>query len=489
MADSPRTRIEEIFRRSNISLTKKQLDDFCSFFTQFQKYNDEYDLSRIKRDDEIILKHFVDSALVTTMIDLPSPILDIGTGAGFPGLPLKIMRRDIDIILAEPKDKRVAFMEMMIESLSLDGATVYPKRVADHCDFNVNGVITRAFEAVDGTLSRVKHFLPKGGKVIFMKGPAVEEDLGAMSEENLRDYRIIDDREYILPGTVHKRRLVVFEKTSEFREHVYTITDQRYAKIAISSADNQSFKEFKKLTESKGVRKSGTTIVAGKKIIAECAGRSFDRCRQLVLFDEYRERDSSFNEIIQKFYQNRKCLIVKKSLYNELDIFSSQTPLLIYEYEEPSEWDYSVEGCVLLIPFQDPANVGAVIRSAAAFGIKKIVMLSEAANPFHPKSVRASSGAVMSVKIFSGPSIDDIADQCAEKGLKIISLDASGRDIRTFKFTDNFLLLPGLEGQGVPSSLKDSSVSIPIEAGIESLNASASAAIALFYITRIVTEQ
>jgi 16S rRNA (guanine(527)-N(7))-methyltransferase RsmG len=489
MADTQRTRIEEIFRRSKISLTEKQLDDFSLFFSLFQKYNDEYDLSRIKRDDEIIIKHFIDSALITTMIDLPSPILDIGTGAGFPGLPIKIMKRDLEIILAEPKDKRVAFMEMMIQSLSLDGAQVYPKRVADHCDFNVNGVITRAFEAVDGTLSRVKHFLPKGGKVIFMKGPAVEEDLGAMSEENLRDYRIVDDREYILPGTDHKRRLVVFEKISEFREHVYTITDQRYAKIVISSADNASFKEFKKLTESKGVRKSGMTIVAGKKIIAECAARSFDRCRQIILFDEYRERDSSFNETIQKFYQNRKCLILKKSLYNELDIFSSQSPLLIYEYEEPAEWDYSVDGCVLLVPFQDPANVGAVIRSAAAFGIKKVVILSECANPFHPKSVRSSSGAVMSVQLYSGPSIDDIADRCAEKGIKIISLDASGKDIRTVTFPKDFLLLPGLEGQGLPLSVKESSVSIPIEQGIESLNASASAAIAMFYVTRVFTEQ
>lgn len=480
-----RSRIDDFFKKAGIPLSPRQSEDFSEFFELFQKYNDEYDLSRIKKSDEVIVKHLIDCALVQTLVDIPSPVLDIGTGAGFPGLPLKIMNRNLQIILAEPKDKRVLFMEMIIEKLKLEGATVYPKRVADHCDFEVNGVITRAFEAVDGTLSRVKHFLPKGGKVIFMKGPAVEEDLGAMSQENLRDYKIADDKEYTLPGTTYSRRIVVFEKITDYREHVYTETDNRYAKCYISSSDNGTFKDLKKLTETKGVKKSGTTIVSGKKVIMERSSAAFDSSQFLIVYDEYRERDSAFNNIIQRYYESRKLLILKKSLFNELDLFSTGAPLLVCVYPELKEWSGKPEGCTLLVPFQDPSNVGSVIRSAAAFGVKKAVILAEGAHPFNPKCVRASSGAVFSMDIESGPSIDEIGDICANAGIPVIALDAGGKDIREFAFPENFFLLPGLEGQGIPENLRKNSVSIPIEHDVESLNASSATAVVLFYIARI----
>jgi 16S rRNA (guanine527-N7)-methyltransferase len=479
------SRIDDFFRKAGIPLTPRQSQDFSEFFDLFQKYNDEYDLSRIKKSDEIIVKHLIDCALVQTLVDIPSPVLDIGTGAGFPGIPLKIMNRDLRIILAEPKDKRVLFMEMIIDRLKLEGATVYPKRVADHCDFEVNGVITRAFEAVDGTLSRVKHFLPKGGKVIFMKGPAVEEDLGAMSPENLRDYRIAGDREYTLPATSYSRRIVVFEKITDFREHVYTETDPRYAKCYISSPDNGTFKELKKLAETKGVRKSGMTVVSGKKVVLERAVSSFDSGEYLVVFDEYRERDSSFNEIIQKYHGARKLLILKKSLFNELDFFSTGAPLLICRYPELKDWSGKADGCTLLVPFQDPSNVGAVIRSAAAFGVKKAVILAEGAHPFNPKCVRSSSGAVFSMEMETGPSIDEIGEACANVGVPVVALDAAGTDIRGYDFPENFFLLPGLEGQGIPENLRKKSVSIPIENNVESLNASSATAVVLFYLSRI----
>jgi 16S rRNA (guanine(527)-N(7))-methyltransferase RsmG len=482
--DNQRRRMEDIFRRSGLTLTQKQSDDFWAFYCLFERYNDEYDLSRIKKFDDIIMKHFVDSAIIASMVEIPSPVLDIGTGAGFPGIPLKIMNRDLEIILAEPKDKRVAFMELVIRELSLDGAAVYPKRVGDHCDFNLGGVITRAFEAVDGTLSRVRHFLPEHGKVIFLKGPGVEEDLGLISHENFRDYKIIHDQEYELPGTLNLRRLVVFEKISSFREHVYTATDPRYAKIFISSSENKTLKEYKKLSDSKGVKKSGKTIVSGKKIISELADKNFDKCDALILFDEYRERSSAFHDVIGKFLASGKLVMLKKSLFNELDIFSSDSPLCVYECPSIRPWDFSAQGCTLLVPFQDPSNVGAVIRSAAAFGVKKVVLLSEASHPFHPKSIRSSAGSVFSVEIVSGPSINDISDLCAEKNIPLVTLDAHGEDIRRTEFPEDFLILPGLEGPGLPESCIAKAVSVPIEA-VESLNASAATAVALFYINRI----
>lgn len=477
--------MDELFNRAGLKLSPVIEEKFWKFFLLFDRYNDEYDLSRIKRFDEIVIKHFIDSAIVSTLVDLPETLLDIGTGAGFPGLPLKFMRDDLRITLAEPKDKRVLFMETVINELGLEGMTVYPKRVGDHSDFDVKGVITRAFEAVDGTLSRVKHFLPENGQVIFLKGPSVEEDLGAVSPENERDYEKMHDIEYELPLSGHMRRLVIYRKRTSFREHVYTVTDPRYAAALVSSPENKTYKETKKLLDPKGMKKAGCAIVSGKKIIHEILTRDYDSVQTVFLYDEYRERDGGFHEMLTRLHAEKKLVLLKKGLYNELDVFGTEGPVAVCRYNEPVEWNDTGEGITLLIPFQDPSNVGAVLRAAAAFGVRRAVLLRGSAHPYHPKSVRASAGAVFAMELFSGPQIDEIAALCDTKNLPVIALDAGGQDILSFEFPDNFALLPGVEGPGLPGGFTAPTVSIPIEKGVESLNASAASSVALFYITRV----
>jgi 16S rRNA (guanine527-N7)-methyltransferase len=475
-----RSKMESVFSRSGLFLSPAQIDLFWTFYGLFDRYNDEYDLSRIKRFDDIILKHFVDSALVAKIIDLPSPLLDIGTGAGFPGIPLKIMSPETRLILAEPKDKRVLFMEMAIKELGFKDVSVYPHRVGDHSDFEVGGVITRAFEQVDGTLSRVAHFLPKGGKVIFMKGPAVDEDMGLVSDENDQIYKVVRDDEYALPGSGHLRRLLVFEKTDARMKRVHTVTDAKYAAAVISSADNAVFKELKKLTETKGIRKEEKALVSGKKIIKEIYDRDPSSCHSLILFDEYRETDDGFNDLIARFRDNRKLVLLKRSLFSELDTLDARAPICAVSAQEPPAWKGApFDGCTVAVPFQDPANVGAVIRSAAAFGAR-VILLEGAANPWHPKSIRSSGGAVFFAELLKGPSLSDFAEECRRKKMPLLALDTDGEDIRGFSFPESFALLPGIEGPGIPQGLKASLLSIPIEQSVESLNASVAAAIALF---------
>ncbi|HEY1407079.1 MAG TPA: 16S rRNA (guanine(527)-N(7))-methyltransferase RsmG [Spirochaetota bacterium] len=483
--ENRRARMEDLFRRAGLNLSPAVAEKFWKFYLLFDRYNDEYDLSRIKRFDEIVIKHLIDSAIVSTLVKLPTKLLDIGTGAGFPGLPLKFMDDNLSIILAEPKDKRVAFMEMVIRDLSLSRMTVYPKRVGDHSDFEVDGVITRAFEAVDGTLTRVKHFLPENGQVIFMKGPSVEEDLGAVSPENERDYEKSNDIEYELPLSGHTRRLVIYRKRTSFREHVYTATDSRYAAALVSSADNKSFKECKKLLDPKGMKKAGMALVSGKKIVADVMRADSGSVEGVILFEEYRERDEELHTMFNRMNETKKLTLLRKGLFNELDIFGTEGPIALYRYREPLVWEKKSSGITLLIPFQDPSNVGSVIRAAAAFGVKRAVILRGAAHPYHPKSVRASAGAVFTMELLYGPSIDDIVQFCSTLDLPVVALDAKGDDIREFDFPESFALLPGVEGPGFPDGFDAPSVSIPIESNVESLNASAASSVALFYITRI----
>ncbi|MCU0595569.1 MAG: RNA methyltransferase, partial [Desulfobacterota bacterium] len=143
------------------------------------------------------------------------------------------------------------------------------------------------------------------------------------------------------------------------------------------------------------------------------------------------------------------------------------------------EWDAGSlpEGCTLLIPFQDPSNVGAVIRSAAALGVANLVLLKEAAHPFHYKSTRAGGSALFRVPIFAGPSVQELGRAKSP----IISLSADGDDIRNFRFPERFCLLPGVEGPGLPPEVRHlKSLSIPMERGVESLNAALATGIALY---------
>ena len=138
-------------------------------------------------------------------------------------------------------------------------------------------------------------------------------------------------------------------------------------------------------------------------------------------------------------------------------------------------------GCTLFIPFQDPENVGAVLRSAAAFGVARAVLLREAAHPFHPKAARAAGTALFQVPMLQGPSIRDLDPKQAP----LIALDADGPDLDAEPWPDRFGLVPGMEGPGLPEALRRGPKRrIPMADGVESLNAAVATGVALYAWTR-----
>ena len=477
-----KTAIKNLFSQTGFHLEHYQLNKFLKFYDLLDEYNELFDLTRIKSFDDIIIKHFIDSIYITKLIELPSPLIDIGTGAGFPGIPLKILNPELEIILAEPRHKRIEFLEIVIKELNLENITVYPHMVTDKSFFNVNGAITRALETADNTLSRIKHFIPAGGKVILMKGPKADNDIKTLSRESSLNYEISDNIPYSIPGTGHRRKLIVFNKAVSTYKKTYRILkdeDETMGHV-ISSESNKIYKEFKKLTLVNGIKQYGKAILSGKKIITDFIRDNAD-LSNLIIFDGYLENDNLFDKLITSHDERNKLYILKKHLFNELDSFNTKKPLLVVKLPEIPDWNTtSIKGCNLLIPFQDPSNVGTVIRTAAGFDIKNIILLKESANPFHPKSVRASAGAVFKANIFKGPSIKDINDIADKMDTSFIMLDKNGADIGSYKFPEDFLLLPGLEGPGLPDFTGSDKISIAQSKNIESFNAAISTSIALY---------
>ena len=243
----------------------------------------------------------------------------------------------------------------------------------------------------------------------------------------------------------------------------------------ISSEDNSTFKALKKTLAAQGIRRTGSTVVAGSKLVADALRLLPGRCLRLIIPEGFRPAP----ELLQPFARPGTVVRLKKTLFREIDIFQTGDALLELAVPEFSDWDHasSAPGCTLMLPFQDPVNVGGVVRSALAFGVGRIVLLREAAHPFHPKSIRASGGAVFSARFVRGPALADLP---APLPAPLVCLDMHGRPIQKFSFPASFLLLPGTEGQGLPERLRTRALAIPMSGAIESLNAATAVAIALF---------
>ncbi len=461
----------KILRESGISLSPAQTGQLWKYHQLLRQYNKELNLTRIHNFQSMVRKLYIDSIMPGRIIGLPSPLMDLGSGAGMPGIPLKIANPKIEIILAESRRNRIEFIETVLGELGLKKVSILGHRVSASTEAPVNGIITRALETIRKTLERIAGALAKGGLAIFMKGPQCEEEIEEALDRFGRLFQLIGDHHYRLPNSSDERRLVVFERLdSPPWARKAELAKENLVRI-IESENNETFRSLKKLLAPRCIRKQLQALVFGQKQVSEVLARLPEKCAAWISrADRNPPPDGSPRHMM--WYQ------LAPPLYETLDLFGTSFPIVLVKIEEVPKWTPSeglCEGCTLFVPFQDPENVGAVIRSAVAFGAAGIVMLAEAANPLQPKSNRASGGAVFRANLLEGPSIKDLPED-----LSVVPLSNEGKKISDFKFPATFGLLPGLEGPGLPDRFRNTAISIPISRRVESLNAVVAAAVALF---------
>ncbi len=469
-----------LFDRCGIHLSALQVQQLWTYHGMLRQSNPELNLTRVHNFDNMVIKLYVDSILPADLMQLPSPLLDLGTGPGMPGIPLKIYQPHLEILLAESRRKRVDFLAAVVDRLQLEGVRIIEKKIGAGFEEPVAGVITRAVETMAKTLERVRGCLAPGGRVIFMKGPHCEAELDEVRNRWLSVYKPVEDRAYIIPHTRHRRRLVVMERIDQPRSIPNADAGVRFPVKMIASESNTIFKEMKKLLGGRGIKKWGRALFAGSKPIAEALKNHPAHCEAWISSDDRQPPPADAPDRLA-WYQ------LAPRLFEMLDVFGTHAPLLLLRVPPFPSWrasDGFAEGCNLLVPFQDPENVGAVIRSAAAFGVGQVILLAESAHPFHPKSLRASGATVMSTRLVHGPSLKELPAD-----LPIIALSAEGDDIRATVFPPSFGLLIGLEGPGLPAAWRRTARRIPIRAAVESLNAAAAAAIALYEWSRQASER
>ncbi len=464
-----------ILKAAGISLEPLQIQQLWRYHELLRQFNIDLNLTRIHSFDGMVRKLYLDSMLPGKLMKLPSPLLDVGTGAGMPGIPLKIAFPNLEVWLAESRGKRVAFLERVVDELGLTGLRVVGRGISESFQQPVAGVITRAVEALSPSLERIRGCLSRGGLAVFMKGPRGSGEIEEAVRRWGHEYRLIQDLPYAVPNTPFERRLIVFERIRESIAEGRVRAMKAYQVRKIESAQNEIFKSLKRVLQGRGIRKEGKAILSGRKPVEETLMDFPERCLGWITPGENQPPPAVDMSPFTWFQ-------LADSLFQELDLFGTGFPLLLVDAPPLPAWDASMglpAGCSLLVPFQDPENVGAVIRSAVAFGVTQVILLAESAQPFHPKALRASGGAALRVPLLQGPSIHDLPPD-----LPLVALSTEGRDVETFSFPDRFVLLPGVEGPGLPGALRNETLAIPIQGGVESLNAATAAAIVLYLWSR-----
>jgi 16S rRNA (guanine527-N7)-methyltransferase len=240
----------------------------------------------------------------------------------------------------------------------------------------------------------------------------------------------------------------------------------------VTSETNPTFRLCREVLSGSGIRKHGLALLAGRRQVAEVLKWFPDRIEGWVT--PWDGPGPTGPQVGLTWIR------LTDALFKVLDVAGTHAPLVLVRVPEITPWDPHgpwPEGCTLFVPFQDPENVGAVIRSAAAFRVPRVVLLRESAHPFHPKASRAAGTALFQVPMFQGPSIHDLDPE----EWALVALSTEGDEITTAPFPGRFGLVPGLEGPGLPDRLRACTRRrIPIAPGVESLNAAAAVAVALY---------
>ena len=204
-------------KKLNINLSDKQIKQFDIYMQLLIECNKKINLTAIVNQEDIILKHFIDSLTILKYIHKTDKVIDIGTGAGFPGLPIKIANPEIEMYLADSLNKRINFLNIVIQSLTLDRISTIHTRIEDLGNDktyreNFDVVTSRAVASFNVLLEYMLPLLKIGGRSICMKGSNIEEIKNSKKALELLGGEIEKIEELELPSSDIKRNIIIVKK-------------------------------------------------------------------------------------------------------------------------------------------------------------------------------------------------------------------------------------------------------------------------------------
>ncbi len=163
-------------RETNLFLQNKTA--FDRYYDLLVFWNERFNLTAITQKEEVEIKHFIDSLASEELIEKNSTVLDIGSGAGFPSIPLKIVREDIDLTMVDSVNKKVGFLNEIISKLNLKNAVAIHSRAEDlNKDKKYDFVVSRAVASLSTLLEYCLPFVKEGGYLIAYKSEKTDEEI------------------------------------------------------------------------------------------------------------------------------------------------------------------------------------------------------------------------------------------------------------------------------------------------------------------------
>lgn len=194
----------------NIDITEDQLTELDQFYHMMLEWNEKINLTRITEERDVYLKHFYDSLTLNKAVNLKevNTICDVGTGAGFPGIVLKIVFPHLKITLIDSLQKRVNYLNEVIKELDLKDIEAVHSRGEDYKGkFDV--VTSRAVANIEKLVNYTMHLVSKDGKFVAMKGNIEEELTEEVKRKLSNKYNILKIETFNLPVEDSKRSLIV----------------------------------------------------------------------------------------------------------------------------------------------------------------------------------------------------------------------------------------------------------------------------------------
>lgn len=214
-----------------ISLTGEMLSEFEVYASLLTEWNQKMNLTAITDPGEVAVKHFLDSLLVLRALEVPqgASLIDVGTGAGFPAVPMRIVRGDLRVTLLDSLRKRIAFLSALSDALGQANDLIHGRaeeygRRPD-CREKFDLATARAVAALPALCEYCLPFVRVGGCFIALKGGDVEEEAAAAAEAvRLLGGRITDVRSFVLPDS-SARSIIIIKKISH--------TPAKYPRISV----------------------------------------------------------------------------------------------------------------------------------------------------------------------------------------------------------------------------------------------------------------
>ena len=211
--------LKQLFEKYNIKVSNEQEKMFDRYFSMLIETNKVLNLTAIVDEREVLIKHFLDSVLPEKLLTNGASVIDVGTGAGFPSLPLKIVRPDLEFWLVDSLNKRINFLNEVITELNLSKITAFHSRAEDFAKNHrekFDFAVARAVAPLNTLVEYLLPFIKIGGFAIIYKSSKLNEELAvAQNAIKILGGRVEKTEKFVIEEENLERNILVIKKISK----------------------------------------------------------------------------------------------------------------------------------------------------------------------------------------------------------------------------------------------------------------------------------